>query len=262
MASTFTIRLGLEKPDPDDDYTVNPHNNNMDIIDALAGAAVICTSVTRPTPPDTYPGLLIFETDTGLLVLRNPADSGWLLFTQVISCTSLTRPTATHPGMLIYETDSQCMLMRNNANTAWTSILGGATAFNTNNVLSTTTSTTYGLGSGNMPGLIYVVPPSGQIKLEYSACLFPSAATANQTVYFAPIVRQGATIGGGTILSNAIDDDACACGGSLGEQAVGRARIVPGLTPGNTVNIQGAIRNSHNTFTGNVKYKKIIVSAC
>lgn len=262
MVSTFTDRLNLEMPDPNDDYTVDPHNNNMLKIDDLAGAAVICTSTTRPTPPATYPGLLIFETDTGLLVLRNPADNGWLLFTQVISCTSLTRPTATHPGMLIYETDTGFLLVRNNANTSWIGQLSGLTGFNTNNTLSTTTSTTYGLGTGNMPGLTFVVPPSGTIKIEYSACLFPSAATANQTVYFTPIVRQGATIGGGTILSNAIDDDACACGGSLGEQAVGRSKIVPGLTPGNTVNIQGAIRNSHTTFTGNVKYKKIIVSAC
>jgi hypothetical protein len=39
---------------------------------------------------------------------------------------------------------------------------------------------------------------------------------------------------------------------------MGAAMVVTGQTPGNFINIQMAVRNSHNTFTGNYTYKKLI----
>lgn len=262
MVSTFTPRLNLEKPDPDDPYSVIPHNGNMDTLDDLAGAAVIATSTTRPVPPDTYPGLLVFETDTGMLILRNPADTGWLLFTQVLSCTSGTRPTATHPGMIIYETDTGFMLIRNNANTAWISTLSGVTGFNTNNTEVSTGSTTY-TNPGSMPGLTYVVPLSGQLMLHYSCAIRSNPGTTSQTAYYAPVVRQGATIGGGTVLSAASDDDAVYAAMLTNQYCrYGAAKVVVGLTPGNTINVEMAVRTNNVAAGCWAKSKKLIVRGC
>jgi hypothetical protein len=263
MASTFTPNLNLEKPSADMDYDVSVPNANMDKIDALLARVVICTSTTRPSSP--FAGLMAFESDTGLLIVRNAANTAWLLYTEVFTCTSGTHPTATHPGMLIYETDTNFMLMRDSTNSSWLFNLSGITGFSTNNTQATTTSTTFTVGSGNMPGLAYTVPPSGSIRIDYSARLFPNPGTANQSAYYAPVVRQGNVVGGGTVLSAAADDDAVIGGGAGGSstalQAFGRCKIVPGLTAGNFVNVQMAIRSSHVTATATVESKKLIVSA-
>lgn len=69
----FTTRLALRKPDPDpitgDDVDAALDiNANMDKIDAAVGCAV-CTSGTRPGSP--FQGQLIFETDTGKVLVYN-----------------------------------------------------------------------------------------------------------------------------------------------------------------------------------------------
>lgn len=264
MASTFTTNLNLEMPSADMDYDVAVPNANMLKIDAMLARGVICTSTTRPTGGTVYAGLIIFETDTGLLLIRNGANTAWLQFTEVFSCTSGTRPTATHPGMLIYETDTNFLLMRNGTDTAWVFNMAGVIGFNTNNTQATTISTTY-TNPGNMPGLAYTVPPSGSLKIEYSAQLFPNPGTANQSAYYAPVVRQGNVVGGGTTLSAADDNDAVIGGGvggtSTALQRFGASKVVPGLTPGNFVNVQMAVRSSHAASTATFNSKKLIVSA-
>jgi hypothetical protein len=262
MASTFTTNLNLEKPSTDLDYDVGVQNSNMDKIDALLARVTICTSITRPSSP--FAGLMAFETDTGLLIVRNAANTTWLLFTEVYTCTSGTHPTATHPGMLIYETDTNFLLMRDSANTAWVFNMGGVTGFNTNNNTSATTSTTF-VDPGNMPGLAYTVPPSGSIKLEYSAKVYSSLATANQAGYVCPQVRQGNVVGGGTILLAASDANSIIGGGNGGSstpaQRFGASMVVPGLTPGNFINVQLVQKSSHGTASGTSGDKKLIVSA-
>jgi len=78
VTGTVTSRLGLYKPDPDDDVTVETDiNENYDKLDALFPPTV-CTSGTRPLTP--FIGQLIYETDTSRLVIRT-ADGKWTTIT-------------------------------------------------------------------------------------------------------------------------------------------------------------------------------------
>ncbi|MGC5565348.1 hypothetical protein ACPYPG_21270 [Streptomyces sp. FR-108] len=78
MTGTNTTRLGLYKPDPNDNINVTTDvNNNLDKLDVQVGTTV-CTSSTRPNAP--YAGQNIYETDTGRFLLSNgslPASGSW-----------------------------------------------------------------------------------------------------------------------------------------------------------------------------------------
>lgn len=255
-----TPNLALERPVSSAGYTVDVHNSNMTKIDAMMARVVICTSTTRPTT--TYPGLMAFESDTGLLIVRNAANTGWLLFTEVFTCTSGTRPTATHPGMLIYEADTNFLVMRNAANTAWV-IPGSTIWFETVNASSVTTNTGYTDSIGNLPGVAITVPPSGMLLVHFSAKIWNTGATGNQTTYLAPVVRQGNVIGGGAVLVSAIDDNSISGGSDNGATRpiirYGMTMMIVGQTPGNFINIKLAQKSSTVSFDSNASFKKLIV---
>ena len=59
--STTTTKLGLIKPDFVDNVDISEINDNMDDLDAAAGASIV-TSGTRPASP--WAGQVIYETDT------------------------------------------------------------------------------------------------------------------------------------------------------------------------------------------------------
>lgn len=77
--STTTSRLGLLKPDGNEDVNVDTHlNNNLDALDQNIGFRT-CTSGTRPTT--VWAGMAIRETDTGALYVSNgtsPASGSWI----------------------------------------------------------------------------------------------------------------------------------------------------------------------------------------
>ncbi|KND38489.1 hypothetical protein [Streptomyces acidiscabies] len=79
MAGTNTSRLGLYKPDGDDNVNVETDlNDNYDLLDIAVGTT-ICTSSTRPASP--YEGQAIYETDTGHFYLSNgtiPLSGSWV----------------------------------------------------------------------------------------------------------------------------------------------------------------------------------------
>lgn len=80
MPLTPTTRLGLVKPDGDpvtgDFVDIDPINDNMDKLDAAAGAHV-CTSGTRPTGADRWSGRFIRESDTGRVYVWNSTQVQW-----------------------------------------------------------------------------------------------------------------------------------------------------------------------------------------
>lgn len=117
--STTTPNLGLVKPDPTELYSIVVPNANMDKLDLLR-PMIICTSSTRPNVP--YPGMVIYETDTGNQLVWIP--STWTSFGFAI-CTSSTRPAAALPDTVIYETDTQRQYYWNGS--AWTLMLAGPT---------------------------------------------------------------------------------------------------------------------------------------
>lgn len=79
MTGTNTPRLGLYKPDGNDNVNVATDiNDNLDSLDTLIGTTV-CTSGTRPTAP--YQGQAIYETDTGKFLVSNgtiPLSGSWV----------------------------------------------------------------------------------------------------------------------------------------------------------------------------------------
>ena len=59
--ATTTTKLGLIKPDLVENVDIGKINDNMDDLDAAAGASIV-TFATRPASPWT--GQVIYETDT------------------------------------------------------------------------------------------------------------------------------------------------------------------------------------------------------
>jgi len=229
----------------------------MTLIDGDMGGLIICTSSTRPTT--TYAGMMAFETDTALMIIRNGANSAWLLATTVVTCTSVTRPTSTHAGMLIYETDTQYLVMRNSANSAWIVRLGGQTLRSTANDTTTTNGTTYSQGTGGtMPGIAFVGPPSGEVLIHYSAALTCGAATAAATLYYTPHIRNGAVVGSGTDFLVGTDNDAVQVAGSVFTNRVGSSMVIPGLTAGTQYNARMDVK-SFGATAGTVAAKKLVV---
>lgn len=109
--STTTPNMSLVLPDGVDPISRTAHlNGNFTILDTLA-RAIICTSSTRPTPP--FAGQTIFETDTGLLRIRNTANSAWTTVAGLVKTyTSTTRPSSPDPGQLHWESDTNALVVR------------------------------------------------------------------------------------------------------------------------------------------------------
>lgn len=257
-----TPNLALDRPVSSTNYDVTVHNSNMTKLDAMMARAIICTSSTRPST--TYPGLVAFETDTGLMIVRNAANTSWLLFTEVYSCTNATRPTATHPGMLIYETDTGWVVMRNGTDTAWVTSIQGVCVFDTQVANGTTTSATYTptLAGGVACGFAFVAPPTGRI-LVYNSCGLSMASGAPAAYSFCtPVVKNGNVVGGGTDFLAASDDNAVINHGSNEFRRFGASQIVPGLTPGGFYNIQQQFKSGSAGDSALFQRKKLIIQPC
>lgn len=124
---TTTPRLLLTKPLTTEFYDVAVHNNNMDLLDAAPGNAVICTSATRPAAP--HDGDEIFESDSSNFLVRH--SSTWKAHNaKTHICTSGTRPASglTFGGFTIFETDTGNRLMRDAANANWLAQTGYSVA--------------------------------------------------------------------------------------------------------------------------------------
>lgn len=112
----------------------------------------------------------------------------------------------------------------------------------------TTTSTGYiqTLTGGTSPvGVAFVAPTSGKVYIHWGAGMFNSGAGST---FCAPEIRQGATIGSGTIFAGASDNVAIAHAGTA-EEKTGRTRLITGLTAGNTYNVVLCYRVSSGTGT-------------
>jgi hypothetical protein len=73
--ATTTTRLGLTKPDYSDNVDVDDLNDNMDDLDAVAGAVMV-TSSTRPASP--FDGEFIFEKDTSASYVYSADAVDWV----------------------------------------------------------------------------------------------------------------------------------------------------------------------------------------
>lgn len=95
------------------------------------------------------------------------------------------------------------------------------------------TNTAYGQGS-TVVGIDFVAPTSGRVMVHWSAQFEPN--TANR-VRVGTAVYTGGVVGSGTVVSAASDDDSLISADVAGQDSgIGRARLVSGLTPGDTYN--------------------------
>lgn len=100
----------------------------------------------------------------------------------------------------------------------------------------TTGSTSYTttLSGGTACGFAVTAPPSGILRIFVTAQMSNNVANY---CFSAPQVRTGGTIGSGTLVLGANDDEALCMNGTVAFRS-SVARILPGLTPGAVYNIQ------------------------
>ncbi len=117
-----------------------------------------------------------------------------------------------------------------------------STSRNTTNTSFTTT-----LSPANICGVAFTAPPSGKVMLHWeSAC---SNNTGTNTAICAPAIREGSTVGSGTVFLAAADERSIWSTTTTGPR-IGASAKVEGLTPGTVYNVALEHRaNSAGTAT-------------
>jgi hypothetical protein len=102
----------------------------------------------------------------------------------------------------------------------------------------TITTTTFGVGTtGGVYadcGVAFTAPITGKVDLEYGGQM--SNSTTNATI-ITPVVRLGATIGSGTTIVAATDDNNVQVTGTSSQRR-GASLLLQGLTPGTVYNVR------------------------
>jgi hypothetical protein len=120
---------------------------------------------------------------------------------------------------------------------------------NTQNTSGTTTSTTYTatLTGGTAAGVSFTAPTSGRVLVCNNCEMSNSAGNVTRCSY---VLRTGASIGSGTVVVAANDNNAIRTDGtSAGTIRIGITDILTGLTPGSVYNAQQAFSVSAGTGT-------------
>lgn len=102
--ANFTICTNSTRPStPDDGDAIFETDTNNGLIrhssawKAMNGRVFLCTSSTNPASGVSFGGMVIFETDTGVLKIRNSANGAWL---------TLTLPTTGNAGTTVQFTST------------------------------------------------------------------------------------------------------------------------------------------------------------
>ncbi len=132
---------------------------------------------------------------------------------------------------------------------------GGGTAVTRYASENTTLSDAHSTYTALSPtcGIDFIAPPSGLVLINYSATIHGSSATAFGLL--APQVRQGSTVGSGTVIYAASDNDALQVTNTV-DMSFGKEIPVPGLTPGAPYNVELLVRSNG---TGTYGRRKVIV---
>lgn len=112
------------------------------------------------------------------------------------------------------------------------------------------TSTSYIVGAAATCGTSFVAPTSGIVLVLWHVRFQCNTASTRAAVSVQ--VATGSTLGSGTVVSAATDEDCLettqgAAGGADTRMGAGTHRVVTGLTPGSTYNVV----TMHKTFSGN-----------
>lgn len=155
--------------------------------------------------------------------------------------TAVTNPYA---GLLAVTTDTGSLWRYDGA--AWLRVGGDSfTDFQPTSGTSGSTTYTTTISGGTACGCLFSVPSSGIVRIFNTAQM--SNSTANYC-FASPQVRTGGTIGSGTVILTASDDEALTMNGTVAFRMTA-TRIIPGLTPGSTYNVQQLVKVGGGTGT-------------
>lgn len=137
-----------------------------------------------------------------------------------------------------------------------TASLLGVAVSSAETAAGSTTSTTFTatLTGGTACGVVFVAPASGTVIVHNSAFVDNSSTPRS---YMTFRIRTGSTIGSGTDVVAALDENAVSVLSS-NDAAFGRAVMVTGLTADATYNCQQLFKVS-TASTGTFQWKKLIV---
>lgn len=122
----------------------------------------------------------------------------------------------------------------------------------TQNTVGTTTSGTYTatLTGGTACGVVFVAPPSGKVTIFNNSGMLNSGISY---CFCAIQIRTGGSIGSGTLVLTASDDESIYFLGS-NDIRHSMSRLMTGLTAGSTYNVQQLFRVTGGTGTFNRKH--------
>jgi hypothetical protein len=129
-----------------------------------------------------------------------------------------------------------------------------ATVSNFQSGTVTTTSTTF-VAVGTDCAVTFVAPTTGRVKIHVAGRMINS--NVNGTL-MAPQTRAGGTIGSGTIIEDATDNNSTSNYGTTFSR-VGSTHLLAGLTPGAVYNTRILMRCSVNTETATFALRELIV---
>jgi hypothetical protein len=125
----------------------------------------------------------------------------------------------------------------------------------------TTSSGSYGAGTGGTAcGVAFTAPPSGKVLIHFKGRL--SNNSASGWSFMAPAVRTGTTVGSGTSVLAASDENAVSFEqhATVGERMdIGATCLVTGLTAGASYNAMLEYKANGATGTSSFTSRKIIV---
>lgn len=197
--ATPTTKLGLLKPDGTDVWNQAAYDNtNWDRIDSTMGVTE-CTSTTRPASP--YAGMILRETDTLRIIVRNAANNAWMTTNgsvPIVNNTSdITTPingmvvlSFTGFGLWLYKSSASAWVplthddyytLRQGTNTSisagWTAIPFATTVEGSNQGITTSDNITYTFTQNGVWHVKATIIPNGNAACV--AALFRGTASAD-----------------------------------------------------------------------------------
>jgi len=111
-----------------------------------------------------------------------------------------------------------------------------------------TTSVAYTAAGASNIGVVFTVPPSGKVLLNYGS--FLSVSTSGHGVYMSIVIREGNTFGAGTIILNALDNNAVIEANTAGNPSrQGVSYLFDNGVAGSVYNVQLMHRSTGATVT-------------
>lgn len=217
--------------------------------DILVGTPAASPSPPALSPPPantTYLAIARATVAGGGSSYSNMVDERMYLANRTYAAPSTGFGAGFSEGDLLYQTDTDRWFQHNGTTLVdLATVLNGTSVFQRASAFSTTTSAVYTTMTGD-PAIAFTAPASGKVWIHFGARTKSGAAAVQSLM--APEVRTGASIGGGSIVYTANDDDSVGSGNTQ-DGSGSRSILVPGLTAGAAYHARAAYRRNGGTGT-------------